>query len=71
MSETIKITTEHITLGQFLKRADVIDSGGAAKHFLAEHEVYVNGEPEARRGRKLYDGDKVELPGISQFVITR
>ncbi len=27
----IKISTEYITLGQFLKLADVIDTGGAVK----------------------------------------
>lgn len=52
--EKIKINTEYITLGQFLKIADIISSGGAAKFFLAENEVYVNGELENRRGRKLY-----------------
>ena len=30
----IKISTEYITLGQFLKLADVIQSGGMAKWFL-------------------------------------
>ncbi|HET7657779.1 MAG TPA: S4 domain-containing protein YaaA [Bacillales bacterium] len=71
MKETIQITTEYMTLGQFLKLADVIDSGGAAKIFLAENTVFVNGEPENRRGRKLYDGDQVEIPGIGQFLISR
>ncbi|MCY7768286.1 ribosome maturation protein RlbA, partial [Bacillus inaquosorum] len=51
------IDTEMITLGQFLKLADVIQSGGMAKWFLSEHEVLVNSEPDNRRGRKLYVGD--------------
>lgn len=71
MSGTIKIATDYITLGQFLKLADIIDSGGAAKHFLAEYDVFVNGEAENRRGKKLFENDKVELPGIGEFVITR
>lgn len=45
----IKISTEYITLGQFLKLADVIDTGGAVKWFLQEYEVYVNQELENRR----------------------
>ncbi|HET7580544.1 MAG TPA: S4 domain-containing protein YaaA [Bacillales bacterium] len=69
MNETIHITTEYITLGQLLKHAGIIDTGGAVKPFLAEYEVYVDGEPEARRGRKLYDGNTVEIPGFGQFVI--
>ena len=30
----IKISTEYITLGQFLKLADVIDTGGAGEMVL-------------------------------------
>lgn len=44
-----------LTLGQLLKKLDLIDSGGEAKIFLATHEVSVDGEKETRRGRKLYD----------------
>lgn len=39
VNEEIKIDTEYITLGQFLKLADVIQSGGMAKWFLSEHDV--------------------------------
>ncbi|PKR83494.1 S4 domain-containing protein YaaA [Heyndrickxia camelliae] len=71
MDKNVKIETEYITLGQFLKLSDVIQSGGMAKWFLSEHEVYINGIQDQRRGRKLHEGDKVEIPGIGQFVITR
>ena len=57
----IAITTEFITLGQFLKLADIISQGGEAKAYLATHEVKVNGEPDNRRGRKLRNGDEVLL----------
>ena len=49
----IKITTEFITLGQFLKLADIIQSGGEAKSYIASHEIHVNENKENRRGRKL------------------
>ena len=68
MSE-IKISTEYITLGQFLKLADVIQSGGMAKWFLSEYEVFINGELDVRRGRKLRVGDKIEIPGFGNFTI--
>ena len=58
----IQISTEYITLGQFLKLADIIQSGGMAKWFLSEHEVFINGELDVRRGRKLRVGDKIEIP---------
>ncbi len=69
MHKEVKITTEFITLGQLLKMADIIQSGGMAKWFLQEYEVLVNGEIETRRGRKLQDGDVVEISGIGSFVI--
>lgn len=67
----IKIDTEYITLGQFLKLADVIQSGGMAKWFLGEHEVFINGEQDQRRGRKLRTRDQVSIPGIGEFSITQ
>ncbi|MCF6410705.1 S4 domain-containing protein YaaA [Pseudalkalibacillus salsuginis] len=67
----IKITTEFITLGQLLKQADVIQSGGMVKWYLAEHDVFVNDVLEQRRGRKLYEGDTVSIPDTGTFVVTR
>ncbi|MEC1650175.1 ribosome maturation protein RlbA [Bacillus vallismortis] len=69
MANPISIDTEMITLGQFLKLADVIQSGGMAKWFLSEHEVLVNKEPDNRRGRKLYVGDVVEIEGFGSFQV--
>jgi len=65
----VRIETEYITLGQLLKLTDCIDSGGQAKLFLAENEVLVNGAAEARRGRKLYRGDRVRVEGCGEFEI--
>ncbi len=65
----INIKDEFVTLGQFLKLADIISSGGQAKWFLQEYEVYVNDEFEDRRGRKLYVGDEIDIPGAGQFEI--
>ncbi|WP_442597281.1 S4 domain-containing protein YaaA [Neobacillus sp. D3-1R] len=69
MSQQIKIETEYITLGQFLKLADVIQSGGMAKFFLQEYDVFINGEQDQRRGRKLRSGDNVKIPGFGEYVI--
>ena len=65
----IGIETEFITLGQLLKMTDTISSGGMAKWFLSEHEVFVNGEPEDRRGRKLRSNDTVSIPEVGEFRI--
>ncbi|HBP25662.1 MAG TPA: S4 domain-containing protein YaaA [Acholeplasmatales bacterium] len=68
--ETIKINTEFITLGQFLKFAGIIDAGAAAKAFLSTQKITVKGEPEQRRGRKLYPGDEIAL-GNEKFRIEK
>ena len=49
------------TLGQALKAADLVGSGGEAKVVIQAGEVSVNGEVETRRGRKLEEGDVVEV----------
>ena len=57
----IKISTEFVTLGQFLKLANLIQTGGEAKFYLKENKVIVDGEEDNRRGRKLYSGNIVEV----------
>lgn len=67
--KSVVINTEYITLGQFLKMTDFISSGGEAKLFLSEIEVFINGEPDDRRGRKLRNGDKLRIHGNGEFII--
>jgi ribosome-associated protein len=50
-----------ITLGQALKTANLVGSGGEAKVLIQGGEVRGNGEVETRRGRKLKGGDVVEV----------
>ena len=59
----ITINTEYITLGQFLKLADIIQSGGEAKSFLAQNKVEIDGISDNRRGRKLRGGEIIEILG--------
>jgi ribosome-associated protein len=49
------------TLGQALKAASFVGSGGEAKVLIQAGEVFVNGEVETRRGRRLEQGDVVEV----------
>jgi len=55
--KNVSIKTEYIELQQLLKMENYISSGGQAKYFLLENKVFVNGEEENRRGRKLRVGD--------------
>ena len=65
----IAITTEYITLGQFLKLTRVISNGGDVKIFLLTSAVYVNGELEQRRGRKLRANDVVKVSNKEYQIV--
>jgi ribosome-associated protein len=66
----VRLEDTSIRLGQFLKLADLVESGADAKGLLAQGLVRVNGEVETRRGRQLADGDVVELAGHRVVVST-
>ncbi len=66
----VPIRDASIRLGQFLKLANLIDSGSDAKPLLADGQVSVNGDVEIRRGRQLVPGDVVSLAGQSARVAT-
>lgn len=57
----IKIYSEPITLGQFLKFIGVIYSGGEVKSFLELNSIFVNKVKENRRGKKLFSGDLIDI----------
>lgn len=67
--QLVQISTEFITLGQLLKEVGLIDTGGMAKWFLSEYEVFLNDELENRRGKKLYNGDVITIPSQGSFQI--
>lgn len=69
LMKNVSISTEYITLGQFLKLAGIIDTGGQIKWFLSEHEVFVNGMEENRRGKKLVHNDEVIVTGKGSFRV--
>jgi ribosome-associated protein len=64
----VAIGGDMIRLGQFLKLADLIDTGGEGKVLIASGDVTVNGEVDTRRGRQLHPGDVVEVLGRSARV---
>ncbi|MBY6367015.1 RNA-binding S4 domain-containing protein [Rhodococcoides corynebacterioides] len=64
----VPIRDDVIRLGQFLKLANLIDSGSEAKAVIADGLVQVNGEVETRRGRQLRADDVVTVGGQSARV---
>ncbi len=57
----VEVRAGGIDLGQLMKFAGLVDTGGDAKALLAEGVVQVNGEVDTRRGRTLRDGDVVAV----------
>lgn len=66
--EDVSIGGEGIRLGQFLKFAGMLDSGGHVKEAIADGDVFVNGAVELRRGRQLQAGDLVRFEGRAARV---
>lgn len=67
----IEINTEFITLGQFLKLSGTINTGGEAKIYLLSNIVFVNDEPENRRGKKLRQNDMVKIDNKSYLIVNK
>ena len=66
--EDVPIGGDGIRLGQFLKFAGLLDSGGNVKEAILDGYVTVNGEVDRRRGRQLQLGDVVTFEGRSVRV---
>lgn len=64
----VRITDESIRLGQFLKLANLVETGAEAKPLIAAGMVRVNDEVETRRGRQLAKGDVVQVAGQAARV---
>lgn len=64
----VAISDSSIKLGQFLKLANLVESGSDAKALLAAGMVRVNGQPETRRGRQLVNGEVVSVAAQSARV---
>jgi len=68
--DDVPVADEMIRLGQFLKLAGVVDTGGEIKALLASGVVRVNGEVDEHRGRQLHRGDVVAV-GTARMRVTR
>jgi ribosome-associated protein len=61
--DDVSIGGDGIRLGQFVKFAGLLDSGGNVKEAIIDGYVLVNGEVDRRRGRQLQIGDVVSFEG--------
>lgn len=65
----VEIKTEFIKLQQVLKLASIIDTGSDAKYYISEGMVKVNGVVATERGKKIRNGDIVEVSGIGSVKV--
>ena len=66
--DDVPIRDESIRLVQFLKLANLIESGSDARLLVQQGMVTVNDEVETRRGRQLRPGDVVAIDAHSARV---
>ncbi len=65
----IVIEGEFIKLQQLLKLANITGQGSDVKYYLYNNMVKVNGEEATQRGKKLYNGDLVEVEGFEEVLV--
>ena len=66
---TIEINTEFIKLQQLLKLADIVGYGSDAKMLITNRQVRVNGSVALERGKKIREGDVVEVEGEEAITV--
>ncbi len=71
MKKTVEINTPFIRLDALLKLCAAVESGGQAKVLVQGGGVMVNGAVCEMRGKKLFDGDAVQVTGQDTvYVVT-
>ena len=65
----VKINSEFIKLDQFLKWAEISSTGGESKALIIDGKVRVNSAVEFARGKKLHDGDLIEVLGEQYKIV--
>lgn len=66
---TFRITGDYIELCNVLKVMGWVDTGGLAKHLVADGQVQVNGATELRKRYKTRPGDVVHFNGQTVRII--
>lgn len=69
LNETYTLQGDYIPLCDLLKTCGVCDTGGQAKHFIADGNVLVNGEVELRKTNKIRAGMLVTGDGFRIEVV--
>ena len=65
----IEIYGDYIQLDQFLKKENMIYSGGETGNFIEKHEIFVNGVIIKVKRKKIRIGDVLYLDGEVYIII--
>lgn len=57
----IEIYGDYIQLDQFLKKENIISSGGETGDFIKNHEIFLNGSIIQEKRKKIRLGDELSL----------
>ena len=68
-SRSLRIENLPIELYKILKLEGLVQSGGEAKHAIADGLVTVNGEAETRKRKKIVSGDRIGFAGTTIEVV--
>lgn len=65
----IEIYGDYIQLDQFLKKENIISSGGETGDFVKNHEIFLNGIIIQEKRKKIRLGDELSLDGEVYKII--
>ena len=65
----IEIQGDYIQLDQFLKKENIISSGGETGDFIKNHEIFLNGIIIQEKRKKIRLGDELSLDGEVYKII--
>lgn len=65
----IEIYGDYIQLDQFLKKENIISSGGETGDFIKNHEIFLNGIIIQGKRKKIRLGDELSLDGEVYKII--
>ncbi|WP_370812699.1 RNA-binding S4 domain-containing protein [Dialister invisus] len=65
----IEIYGDYIQLDQFLKKENMISSGGETGDFIKNHEIFLNGSIIQEKRKKIRLGDELSLDGEVYRII--
>ena len=65
----IEIYGDYSQLDQFLKKENIISSGGETGDFIKNHEIFLNGIIIQEKRKKIRLGDELSLDGEVYKII--